>query len=163
MISRFILGFITICLLLGIISCASTEVVQVSRNQAVISTSAAPVCGTEGALKVAQKMAAVATLRQGYKRFILSGVGSYSNVQINRVPSSYSYTTGTVNVYGNSGFGNFQTYTPTRTQISGRNHAEMQVLMLNQEDSGYQNALDAKEVLGSEWKKIVEKGIWNCN
>ena len=143
MISRFIFGFITICLLLGIISCASTEVVQVSRNQAVISTSAAPVCGTEGALRVAQKMAAVATLRRGYERFILSGVGSYSNVQINRVPSSYS--TGTVKVYGNSGFGRFQTYTPTRTEISGRNHAEMQVLMLNQGDSGYQNALDAKK------------------
>ena len=162
MFKRFILTAVTMSLILGVISCASTEVVQLARNQAVISTTAAPVCGTDGALRVAQKMAAVATLRRGYERFILSGVGSHSNVQVKTVPGSYSYTTGTVNTLGNTTFGSFQTYTPSKTEVTGKNHAEMHVLMLNWGDAGYSNALDAKEVLGSEWKKMVEKGVLTC-
>ena len=162
MIKNFILSIVTMSLILGIISCASTEIVQVARNQAIISTTAAPVCGTDGALRVAQKMAAVATLRRGYERFLLSGVGSHSNVEVKTVPGSYSYTTGTVNTIGNTTFGSFQTYTPSETEITGKNHAEMHVLMLNRGDAGYSSALDAKEVLGSEWKKIVEKGVSTC-
>ena len=152
----------SIGILLLITSCARTEIIQLARNQAIISTSAAPVCGEQGALRVARQMAAVATLRQGYERFFLDGVGVDSNVQIHQVPGSYSYTTGTVNVYGNTGYGTFQTYTPNTTIVTGRNHAQMQVFMVNRGDPNYENALDARQVLGSEWEEKVANGISTC-
>tara|TARA_Y100000588_G_C13825730_1_gene741348 strand:+ start:280 stop:570 length:291 start_codon:yes stop_codon:yes gene_type:complete len=38
----------------------------------------------------------------------------------------------------------------------------MWVLMLNPGDDGYDNALDAKQVLGPEWTKKVDQGIQTC-
>lgn len=143
-------------------ACARTEIIPTARNQAVVSTSAAPVCGTDGALRVANQMAAVATLRQGYERFFLSEVGTDSNVQVYQVPGSTSYTTGTVNIVGNSAYGSFQTYTPPTTVVSGRNYAQMQVYMVNRGDPGYQNALDARRVLGPDWQEKVADGIQTC-
>ena len=126
----------------GLTACAQTEIIQTAKNQAVVSTSAGPVCGTAGALRVANQMAAVATLRQGYERFSLSGVGTDSNVQVHQFPGS--------------------TYTPPTTVVTGRNSAQMQVFMMNTGDSGYQNALDAKRVLGPNWQKKVADGITAC-
>ena len=146
----------------GLTACAQTEIIQTAKNQAVVSTSAAPVCGTAGALRVANQMAAVATLRQGYERFSLSGVGTDSKVQVHQVPGSNSYTTGTVNTVGRTAYGNFRTYTPPTTVVTGRNSAQMQVFMMNTGDFGYQNALDAKRVLGPNWQKKVADGITTC-
>lgn len=151
-----------LAVVLGLTACARTEIIPTARNQAVVSTNAAPVCGTDGALRVANQMAAVATLRQGYERFYLSAVGTDSNVQVHQVPGSTSYTTGTVNVVGDTAYGNFQTYTPPTTVVSGRNYAQMQVSMLNRGDRGYQNALDAKQVLGPDWREKVANGIRTC-
>ena len=148
--------------MLGLTACARTEIIQTARNQAVVSTSAAPACGIDGALRVANQMAAVATLRQGYERFSLNGVGTDSNVQVRQVPGWNSYTTGTVNIVGRTAYGNFQTYTPPTTVVSGRNSAQMQVVMLNRSDPGYQNALDARQVLGPNWQKKVADGISTC-
>ena len=156
------IAVVALAAMIGITACARTEIIPTAKNQAVISTSAAPVCGTEGALRVANQMAAVATLRQGYERFFLSGVGTDSNVQVYQVPGSTSYTTGTVNIVGNSAYGSFQTYTPPTTVVSGRNYAEMQVYMVNRGDPGYQNALDARRVLGPDWQEKVADGIQTC-
>ena len=146
----------------GLTACARTEIIQTAKNQAVVSTSADPACGTAGALRVANKMAAVATLRHGYERFYLSGVGTDSNVQVHQVPGQNSYTTGTVNVVGRTTYGNFQTYTPATTVVTGRNSALMQVFMMNKGDPSYQNALDARRVLGPNWQKKVADGISTC-
>lgn len=151
-----------LAVIFGLTACARTEIIPTAKNQAVVSTSAAPVCGTDGALRVANQMAAVATLRQGYERFFLSGVGTDSNVQVHQVPGSTSYTTGTVNVVGETAYGNFQTYTPPTTVVSGRHSAQMQVFMMNRDDPGYQNALDARQVLGSDWQEKVADGIQTC-
>lgn len=148
--------------ILAVSACARTEITQTAKNQAVISTSAAPACGEQGALRVANEMAAVATLRQGYERFLLGGVGSSNDVRVTQLPGSHSYTSGNIHTYGNTAYGNFQTYTPTTTIVSGRNRAQMQVYMLNPGDQGYDNALDAKELLGADWQKKVEKGISSC-
>ena len=151
-----------LAVMFGLTACAQTEIIQTAKNQAVVSTSAAPACGTTGALRVANQMAAVATLRQGYERFFLSGVGTDSNVQVYQVPGSTSYTTGTVNIVGETASGSFQTYTPPTTVVSGRNSAQMQVFMVNRGDPGYQNALDARQVLGPDWQEKVADGIRTC-
>ena len=108
-----------LAVMFGLTACARTEIIPTAKNQAVVSTSAAPICGTDGALRVANQMAAVATLRQGYERFLLSGVGTDSNVQVYQVPGSTSYTTGTVNIVGETASGSFQTYTPPTTLDTG--------------------------------------------
>ena len=151
-----------LAVMFGLTACAQTEIIQTAKNQAVVSTSAAPVCGTDGALRVANQMAAVATLRQGYERFSLSGVGTDSNVQVHHVPGSTSYTTGTVNIAGETAYGDFQTYTPPTTVVSGRNSAQMQVFMMNRGDPGYENALDARQALGPNWQEKVADGILTC-
>ena len=156
------IAVVALAAMIGITACARTEIIPTARNQAVISTSAAPVCGTDGALRVANQMAAVATLRQGYERFFLSDVGTDSTVQIHQVQGSTSYTTGTVNVVGKTAYGNFQTYTPPTTVVSGRNFAQMQVFMLNRGDPNYQDALDARLVLGPDWQEKVADGIQTC-
>ena len=160
---KHIVPVAAVVVILGLVACARTEIVPTSKNQAVISTSAPPVCGTDGALRVAYQMAAVATLRQGYERFSLSDVGTDSNVQVHTIPGSTSYTTGTVSAVGGIAVGNFQTYTPPTTIITGRNSAQMQVFMMNSEDPGYQNALDAKHVLGPDWQEKVVDGIERCD
>ncbi len=83
-------------------------------------------------------------------------------MQVHQVPGSNSYTTGTVNTVGRTAHGNFRTYTPPITVVTGRNSAQMQVFMMNTGDSGYQNALDAKRVLGLNWQKKVTDGITTC-
>ena len=145
-------------LVLALSACAKTEIVQTAQNRAVISTSAARLCGTEGALRVAQQMAAVATLRQGFDRFLLAGVESHSDVHVSRVPGNYSYTTGTVN----RGYFSAQTYRPTTTVVTGKNRAQMEVFMLHPRDPRFHDGLDARRVLGPKWRNKVINGIDRC-
>ena len=48
------------------------------------------------------------------------------------------------------------------TYLAGSNNAEMELVMLNRGDRGFEEAVDAKETLGPEWQKKVEKGINTC-
>ena len=48
--------------------CASSSVMQLDSNTVQITTSAAPVCGSQGAQQVAQKRAAYETLKRGLDR-----------------------------------------------------------------------------------------------
>ena len=138
-------------------ACARSEIVQTSRNQALIATSAAPACGTGGAYRVSQQMAAVATIRQGFKRFLLSGAGSSSNIGVIQGPST---TTGTVTTVGGTSFVNAQT--TSSPIIFGKHNAQLMVTMLNLGDPGYENALDPKTILGPKWEKKVKEGITTC-
>lgn len=144
-------------------ACASSSVTQLSRNTAVVSTSAAPVCRTTGAASVANQMAAVATIKAGYSRFIVGGFGTQNNTRVVSTGPSYSTTTGTFNRFGNAVYGNANTtYGGSNTFVAGSNEAEMQIVMLNPGDAGYADGIDARGVLGSDWQKKVEGGINNC-
>jgi len=138
-------------------ACARSEIIQTSRNQAMIATTAAPVCGTAGAYRVSQQMAAVATIRQGFKRFLLSGAGSSSNIGVIQGPST---TTGTITTVGGTSFVNANTSsTPI---VFGGHSAQLMVTMLNPGDPGYEDGLDPKKILGPKWEKKVEQGIKTC-
>lgn len=151
------------CLSIALASCTSSGVTQTANNQAIVSTSAAPVCGTSGAMAVASQMAAVATLRQGYQRFIIANAGAQNNTRVVRTGPTFATTTGTFNRFGNNIYGNtYTTFGGQQTIVSGSNDAQMLVAMFNPGDPGYENALDAKQALGPNWERKVKNGISSC-
>lgn len=150
-------------LTLALAGCASTSVTPVSKNQIIISTSAAPACGTSGAAKVASQMAAVETIRRGYQRFVILGAQRQNNVQAVAAPPMYSTTTGTFTGYGNTVYGNTRTnYYGGGVYYVGSNDADLAVLLLNPGDASYSQGIDAKRELGPEWQEMVENGINTC-
>lgn len=144
--------------------CAGSSVVQVSRNQAIIETNAAPVCGTRGAMAVANQMAAVATLRAGFQRYMIAAAGAQNNTTVMSTGPTYSTTTGTFNTYGNTTYGTMNTnYGGRQFFVAGTNDARVGVVMFNPGDPGYGDALDAKTTLGPEWETKVREGIRTCS
>lgn len=144
-------------------SCASSSITQLAKNRAVVSTSAAPICRTTGAASVANQMAAITTIKQGYERFVVVGFGTENNTQLVRTGPTYADTSGSFNRFGNTVYGSSRTtYGGQTTFVSGSNDAQMEVVMLKAGDPGYEEGLDAKTVLGPEWRKKVEEGVASC-
>ena len=46
--------------------------------------------------------------------------------------------------------------------LTGSNNAEMQIVMLNPGEAGFEHGIDAKSTLGQDWQKKVDSGINNC-
>ncbi len=144
-------------LILALGACASGSAVRTSQNTALIQASAAPVCGGSGAAQVAQKQAAIETIRAGYDRYVIASGQSQNNVRVTQVPGT-SYTRG--NVFGNS-WNATTTYTP-QTVVSGRHEQSFSIVMFRRGDPGYYSAISAKETLGADWAKIVDEGVMTC-
>ena len=108
-------------------------------------------------------MAAIATLKQGYDRFVVVGFGTENNTRVVRTGPTYATTSGSFNQFGNTVSGSTHTtFGGQSTFISGSNDAQMEVVMLKAGDPGYEEGLDAKTVLGPEWQKKVEEGVASC-
>lgn len=153
-----------VALVLLAVGCASTEVTQLSRNEVLISTSAAPACRETGAQRVAARMAAVQTLRSGFDRYIIVGVGNRSNVRPVALPPTGSTTVGQVTATGNTAYGTSNTtYHGGGVVLAGRHSAYLHVVMLNPDDAGYDEGVDARSVLGENWRRYVEDGIPTCS
>ena len=147
----------------AISACASSEVIPVSKNQIIISTSAAPACGTAGAAKVAAKMAAIETIRRGFERYIILGSQQANNVGVIRTGPTYANTYGQASVYGNTAYGSSTTYYGgQQTIFTGSHDRGLAVLMLNRGDKGFANGVDAKAQLGEDWQQLVANGINTC-
>jgi hypothetical protein len=143
--------------------CAETSVTPVSRNQIIISTSAAPYCGRSGANKVAAQMAAIETIRRGFERFIIVGSNSESNVNTLTTGPTYAYTSATANTYGNTTYGNATTtFGGPQTIFVGSNDTDLGVLLLNRGEQGYDQGIDAKAELGANWPELVANGVMTC-
>lgn len=143
--------------------CTSTSVMPVAQNQFMLSTSAAPVCGASGAQKVASKMAAVETVKQGFERYAILGAQNQNNVSIVNTAPTGAMTTGTMNTYGSTTTGTFNTtYVGGGPIVTGSRDAQLSVMMFNPGDRGYSNALDAKQQLGDNWRELVETGVTTC-
>ncbi len=85
---------VALCLLLA--GCANSSAIRVSQDTAIIKTSAAPICCGVGAAKVAQKQAAIETVKAGYDRYVIVSAASSNNVYATQSPGTYQ-TFGTVN------------------------------------------------------------------
>lgn len=151
---------VSVSLLLA--GCAGAQATRTSANTMIINARAAPACGAAGAARVASKSAAIETIRAGYERYIIVDAASQNNVRVTQLPGTVN-TTGTI-TYGN-GFGTVNTtsrYTPGPTIISGGHKQSLAVVMFRSGDPGYERALDARQMLGPNWEKLVKSGIRTC-
>lgn len=146
----------------GLAACAGAQATRTSANTMLIDAGAAPACGPGGAARVAALSAAVETIRAGYDRYIIGASQAQNNVRVTQLPGQIQ-TTGTM-TYGR-GFGtwNSQTaYIPGPTIVSGSHDRSLAVMMFRPGDPGYEQAIDARQTLGPEWRDRVRDGIRTC-
>jgi hypothetical protein len=151
-----ILYISAICAVL-ISGCASGSAVRTSQNSALIQATAAPICGSVGASQVAERQAAIETLRAGYDKYVITGGAAQNNVRVSQVPARAT-TYG--NIYGNTWTAN--TSYSTNTIVSGSHAQQFSIMMFRNTDGGAENAISAREVLGADWQKIVANGVVTC-
>ncbi|QKD01495.1 hypothetical protein [Mesorhizobium loti] len=148
---------LTACLALA--GCASANTVQTSKNTAVVQSSAAPACGEIGAAKVAQKQAAVATLKAGYDSYIIVDAASQNNVQVVQTPGTYN-TTAVAN-------GNYvtatTTYQPGVPIVMGHHNQAFAIRMFKNGEPGSENALSARDALGPDWQNKMKQVTLTCS
>tara|TARA_R110002012_G_scaffold27229_1_gene87306 strand:+ start:29280 stop:29645 length:366 start_codon:yes stop_codon:yes gene_type:complete len=119
-------------------------------------------CGSVGAARVAQKQAAIETIKAGYDRYIITGAASDNSVGVTQLPGHYN-TYGTANVYGNYGtFNATSVYQPGPTIVTGSYDQSFAIRMFKDGEAGAKQAVSAKETLGPKWEKIVKDGVRMC-
>lgn len=150
--------FVVLLAMCTLAACARTEAVRTSANTVFVQTAAAPACGSLGAMKVAQAMAAVETIRAGYDRYIITAGQAQNNVSVTEMPGSYQ-TSGS---YGRGYYSATTTYRPGPTIVSGSHDQGFTIVMFRDGDNGAQQAIPARDVLGPEWQDKVKNGIRTC-
>ena len=144
-------------------ACAESTTIDLAKNQFILQTSAEAACGRIATTKVANKMAAVETLRRGYDRFVILGAASANNTQTVVTGPTYATTYANATAYGNHAYGTANTYYGGQSVLfTGTHDQDLNVLMLRKGERGYNSAIPAKKVLGENWKEIAEKGINTC-
>lgn len=143
--------------------CASSSVMDVASDTIVINTAAAPACGQRGAQDVAVKRAAYETLQRGYDKYVILGADSESNIGVvGYTPLvANTYSSGSINTYGNRGIysGSSNTYvTGGQPIIAGTHDQKLAIKMFRTGDPGAERAVDARQVLGPDWQKVLTKG-----
>jgi hypothetical protein len=134
--------------------CTSSNTVRTSQDTAIIRTDAAPVCGGVGAARVAQRQAAIETIRAGYDRYVIFDGASANNVRTSQMPGSYQ-TSGMM--VGNT-FNATTTYRPGPVIVAGAHSQSFAIKMFRESDPAAGQALSAREMLGPEWQKAVDAG-----
>tara|TARA_R110002074_G_C12281009_1_gene643138 strand:+ start:196 stop:657 length:462 start_codon:yes stop_codon:yes gene_type:complete len=147
-----------------LLACTSTSVIPVSQNQFILSTSAAPACGSTGAAKVATQMAAVETLKSGRERFIIVGANAGDNIRVVQTAPTGAFTNSTYSASGSTIYGQSNTtFTGGGPMVLGRYDQQLSVQTFNRGEPGFANAVDAKQVLGPDWQKKASTGIKTCS
>jgi hypothetical protein len=147
--------------LLVLAGSASSSVLDVASDTIQISTSAAPVCGQSGAQAVASKSAAIETLKRGYDGYIIVDGDYQNNVRVvGRTPvTANTQTTGTINDYGNQATNSGQSttnYSGGYPIVGGRHQQAITIRMFREGDPGSERAVNAKQVLGPDWKEQLQ-------
>lgn len=145
---------IPLAVFLALSACASSTTTQLARNVVRIDVSAAPVCGSQGARRMVTEAAAIETIRNGYDRYYITGMDSQNNI---RVVGSTQQTSGNINTYGN--YGSYSGSTNTLPIYGGTQDAAVVAVMFAANDPEGKNAIDARQVLGADWRERVAKGI----
>jgi hypothetical protein len=132
-----------------------------------ISARAAPICGQQGAEKVAFQQAAVETIRRGFDRFIIVGGQYRDDVRVvGRTPvTAQTYGTATATGYGNTvaATGTATTYYSGGHPIIGGAHRQgFVVKMFKAGDPEGVKAISARAELGADWEKIVKSDTATC-
>lgn len=143
-------------------ACARTQAIRTSADTMVVQASAAPACGSQGSARVASESAAIETLRAGYDRYIIFNGNAQNNVMISQLPGTV-HTIGTA-TYG-GGFGTYNStsyYTPGPMIALGSHDENLAIKMFRDGDSGADQALSARSMLGPDWAEKVKNGIHTC-
>ena len=153
---------ILLTLSFAVAGCAQSSVMELDSNTIQITTEAAPVCGQGGAQEVAAKRAAYETLRRGYDKYVILGGDYQNNVGVvGHTPiTANTYGSGNINAYGNTATysGQSSTYVSGGQPIIGGSHNQgLAVRLFRTGEPGSENAIDARNVLGPEWQKIMAK------
>lgn len=111
-------------------------------------------CGATGSSKVAERQAAIETLKAGFDRYIIVGADSANNVRTMRTGGTYN-TTGTV--YGNQ-INATTTYTPGPIIAAGRHDTAFSIKMFKDGDPGASRAISARSTLGPNWANEIKRG-----
>lgn len=157
---KFVLVVIAI---LSLTSCTHTSVIQLSQNEILLNTAAAPICGSTGSMDVAQQMAAVETLRRGFDRYLVGGAAAQNNVGVLQTGPTYSKSSGSATVVGNTVYGSSTTqYGGQQTIFYGSHDTSLRLLLLRPGDIGFDKGIDARAVLGQDWQQKVEDGVNTC-
>lgn len=137
-----------------LVGCAGTSTIRTSQDTAIVKASAAPACGSTGAARVAQRQAAIETIKAGYDRYVIVDAASSSNVQVSQMPGTYR-TTGVVS----GGFVSATTtYQPGATIVTGGHDSAFAIKMFKDDDPNAAIALSAREVLGPKWPELIKGG-----
>ena len=113
--------------------CAQVSSIQLGNDMVRVVVDAAPACGRSGAQEVAFKQAAVATIKNGLDRFLIVG------------DQTIATSKGSSIVFG--------------TAFKHTAHSqEFVIKMFGNADEKAENAIIARNVLGSEWGEIVKAG-----
>jgi hypothetical protein len=158
---------IAISISVVLVGCARSSSMLLDSRTASITTTAAPICGSDGAQQVAMKNAAIATLRNGFDRYVIRDGMAKSDVRVIGHTPTYgsSYTNGHISVTPgrNTWTGNYSSSTTTQVYgaypiIAGGHKQSLVVTMFRKGESGYEYGVDARTVLGPDWQKVVTKG-----
>ena len=157
-----------VCMIItSLFGCAGASMIPVSKDAAIISSHAAPICGAQGAQKVAFRQAAVETIRRGYDRFLIIG-GQYRNdVGVVGHTPVIAHTTGSAaaNIYGNIATAHgtaTTTYSGGQPIIGGSHRQGLTVKMFKRDDPAGKNALSARAELGPKWVEYVNSKTITC-
>lgn len=118
-------------------ACAQTDIQPLTATSFKVATEAAPACGRSGARKVANQAAAIEVIKRGGDKFLFVAEDTGSRV----TGATYNYYSG------------FQTY--------NSNEQGLVVKMVSKGQSGYSDALSARQILGANWQELVAAGIPN--
>ncbi len=128
-------------------ACARTSTIPLAQDTFQITARAAPICGAEGAERLAVRQAAVEVIRRGYDRYVILKGQSQSSV-VGSTPVVVQGTYGGAVAYGG---------TPLIAHGQG-----LVVKMLRDGDPAASNALSAHAVLGPNWQEIASKTTLTC-
>lgn len=159
MIPASALPLIVALLLAG---CVRSSVLDYASDTIQITTSAAPVCGQAGAQKVANRQAAVETIKHGYDKYMVLDAGYKNDVRVVGMTPVIANTQGsaTVNSFGNTAIAHGQsttTYSGGMPIVGGRHTQGVVIKMFRNGDPGSGNAINARNELGPNWKKVIKK------
>lgn len=129
----------------------------------MLRTSTVTACGPMAAARVEQELAAVETLRRGYDRFQILRNSVANSTRATVTGPTHANPYATADTSGPSANGNVTYFGNQRVVMTGAHEAMMYVQMFKPRDKGYKTAIDAREVLGPDWKAIVARGIYSCN
>lgn len=134
--------------------CAGTNAIRTSQDTVIIQASAAPVCGSIGAARVAQRQAAIETIKAGYDRYVILGGAAASNVTATQMPGTYH----TAGHYGGGWVSARTTYTPGPVIYSGSHDQSFAVKMFREDDPYASQAISARDTMGPKWAEEIKGG-----